>query len=286
MAANSEGWWTGMRTLSYQSSTTGESIGFDGPLYGETMPALRGHAWTYKIGTRALTGLSMPAHEETITVKALDAQADLDRLRALADADLAQRSPGMLVVDGEWRCPAYIVKSEVQSVEPQVVTATLTIVMLDVWRRELPTVSYYPAGRVQSSPGLDFPFDLPVDLMPMAQASTVDNPGLTPMAFRMTIFGPALNPHVTIAGNNYQVNLTVPDGGYLKVDSVERTVTLTDANGGKANGFAAALRGTGRDGGEYIFQPLPPGESAVSWANGFGFDLTRIEERSEPPWST
>ena len=33
-----------MRTMSYVCATTGESIGFEGPTYGETMPALRGHA--------------------------------------------------------------------------------------------------------------------------------------------------------------------------------------------------------------------------------------------------
>ena len=53
----------------------------------------------------------------------------------------------------------------------------------------------------------------------------------------------------------------------------------------RTNLFGKAVRGTGRGSGTYIFEPLPPGMSTISWAGGFKFDLTAIEERSEPPWT-
>ena len=52
----------------------------------------------------------------------------------------------------------------------------------------------------------------------------------------------------------------------------------------RTNLFAKAMRGTGRGSGTYIFEPLPPAR-ARSAAGGFEFDLTAIEERSEPPWT-
>ncbi|ERI87681.1 hypothetical protein HMPREF1587_00720, partial [Bifidobacterium breve JCP7499] len=49
--------------------------------------------------------------------------------------------------------------------------------------------------------------------------------------------------------------------------------------------FANAERGAGLDSGSYIFQPLPAGRAEVSWPGGYTFELTPVEERSEPPWS-
>ena len=50
------------------------------------------------------------------------------------------------------------------------------------------------------------------------------------------------------------------------------------------NVFDKGRRGTGLNGGEYIFQPIPAGDSIVQWS-GFGVDLTVYQEESEPPWS-
>lgn len=35
--------------------STGGSISFEGPTYGEMMPSLGGHVWTYTLGARTLT---------------------------------------------------------------------------------------------------------------------------------------------------------------------------------------------------------------------------------------
>ena len=48
--------------------------------------------------------------------------------------------------------------------------------------------------------------------------------------------------------------------------------------------FDKGRRGTGLNGGEYIFQPIPAGDPIVQWS-GFGVDLTVYQEESEPPWS-
>ena len=279
-----------MRSLEYVSST-GATVSFDGPLYAETAPALRGRAWAYTLGASRLTGVAWQARELTLTIKALDAPGELDRLRMLADHDMQAHASdaamcGLLRVDGEWECRALIAKAEPQSIGPRIVETQLTVVQLSKWRRRLPTMPFLSVT-ADTDASLDLPTDLPCDLMGMAQASSLDVQGPDPMAWEMVVYGPAVNPHITIAGNTHQIDVTVPSGGYLLIDAVagERSVTLVAANGDRRNVFASAVRGEGEGSGRYVFQPLPAGVSAVSWPNSFGFDLTPIEERSEPPWT-
>lgn len=63
-----------MQTLKYVCGSTGDEISFEGPIYGETMPSLRGRAWTYTLGARTLTGVAWQARELTLTVKAVDGE--------------------------------------------------------------------------------------------------------------------------------------------------------------------------------------------------------------------
>ena len=64
----------------------------------------------------------------------------------------------------------------------------------------------------------------------------------------------------------------------------EKSIILTTENGDTSNVFSKGVaHGAVRTGGSYIFQPIPSGELAAQW-NGFGIDLTIIEEASEPQW--
>ena len=91
-----------MQSLEYVCAATGERIGFDGPLYGETLTGLRARVWDYSLASRGMTGITRKAREATVTVKIHDSPATLDLLRRLADADMASENPGTLVADGEW----------------------------------------------------------------------------------------------------------------------------------------------------------------------------------------
>ena len=67
-----------MRTLSYVSGATGESIGFEGPLYGETLTGLRARIWDYSLASRGITGITRKTRETTITVKIHDSPETLN----------------------------------------------------------------------------------------------------------------------------------------------------------------------------------------------------------------
>ena len=86
-----------MRTLSYVSGATGESIGFEGPLYGGTLTGLRARIWDYSLASRGMTGITRKAREATVTVKIHDSPETLNLLRRLSDADMASGNPGTLI---------------------------------------------------------------------------------------------------------------------------------------------------------------------------------------------
>lgn len=275
-----------MRTLSYVCAATGESIGFEGPLYGETLAGLRGRVWDYSLASRGMSGVARKTREATATVKIHDSPDTLDLLRRLADADMASGEPGTLVADGEWEAHAWIAKSEPQTVTPTMVETQLTFVLVDgVWRRE--SLNVFHMQTSEDSQWLDLPCDLPCDLGGMAAIRTVRNPTPIRQPARITIYGPCTNPYIVIGTNRYQVDASVPEGGRIEIDgaSAVKTVVMVDAQGNRSNLFGKARRGAGPDGGEYIFQPLEPGIQQIAWRNDFDFDVTVVEERTEPPWT-
>ena len=132
---------------------------------------------------------------------------------------------------------------------------------------------------------LDYPHDYEYDYQKASSTEDVTPSVLTPSDVRLVIYGPAVNPYVIVGGNRYQVNVTVPSGGYLVVDGRDKTINMTLADGTVQNVFSSGVRGGGSGGGTYIFEKIPAGTSEVTYDGSFGFDLGWYEEEGEPPWS-
>ena len=270
-----------LETIEYTAGN-GESIGFEGPLYGETLTGLRGRAWDYSLASRGLTGVTRKTRETNVTVRIHDSPATLDLLCRLADADMAAGTPGTLIADGEWETRAWIPKSEPQTITPTMVETQLTVVLLDgVWRRETTT---HHDPRTDAGSGLDYPHDYPHDYGGMSILDTVANTSGMPQPIRLTIFGPCVNPYVIIGPNRYEVDATIPAGSRLEIDGTAdaRTVIMISDTGLRTNLFAKAMRGTGRGSGTYIFEPLPPRHEhdQLGWRIRIRPDRHRREERT------
>ena len=132
---------------------------------------------------------------------------------------------------------------------------------------------------------LDYPHNYPHDYQATSSTADVTPSVLTPSDVYLAVFGPAVNPYVIVGGNRYQVNVTVPAGGYLTVDGRKKSILLTLADGTVQNVFSSGVRGSGAGGGSYIFERIPAGTSEVTYDGSFGFDLGWYEEEGEPPWS-
>ena len=276
-----------MHRLSYVSGTGGAEVSLDcrSALAG-TAAGIRGREWGYTIGHLSLSGATRGSRECSLSVTFLD-RSSADKLRRLADRDMAKGTPGSLSMDG-WAQRAYIAKAEPSSISRDHVTMSLTVVLLDgVWRKGH-TVSFEPLTATSGDGEfLDLPYDLPYDLGVPSTRSYIDvgEWGAAPLKF--TVYGPAVNPAIRIDGNWYKVDLTIPEGGYLVIDplAVPRSVTLVNADGSTVDAFSKARRGEGLGSGEYVFQPASAGTHEVDWDKSFGFDLTWYEEEGEPPWS-
>lgn len=274
--------------LAYQPAPYGAApIELDGPgAWAGTAAALRGRMWDYRLTRRGLSSRSRSAREVKVDVT-FTSPAAADELRHAADGDVTAGTPGELVVDGEWRQRCYVVGFEPSEISRSWLSGQLTVALLaGVWCRER-TVSVRRADDPGDHDFLDLPFDAPFDLRPLSPPAYAEGTTASESDVRLVVYGPATNPYVTVAGNRYEVDASVPDGSRLVVDghSWPKSITLVGPDGSVRDEFAAGRRGTGEGGGEYCFQRLPAGRHVVSWPGTFAFDLSWYEEEGEPPWA-
>lgn len=127
--------------------------------------------------------------------------------------------------------------------------------------------------------GIDYPYDYEYDYALPLKGEDITCNSVGENAFRICIYGKADNPSIIIGDHTYTINGSIGAGETLLIDSLARTITLTTEKAQNVNWFDKRSRES------YIFQPIPPGIQTVRWSGNFGFDLTVIEERSEPQWT-
>ena len=269
---------------SYLSSDGKQSVNLDGDgTWVGTAPAMRGRAWSYSLGARRISAVQRKAREVTITAAFTDPEK-ADLLRHLADSDVANSTPGTLRV-GDWFQRAYITACEPGTIFGDYHTADLTVVLLDgLWSRES-TISFGTVAETDGA-GLDLPYGLPYDLGAPRPMRAIDAGRWGECPAKLEIHGPCESPSLRIGGNLYSVDCIVPTGGTLTVDGIAKTAIVTDGYGTETDVFKSAMRGTGKGGGSYAFQPVPAGLSTVEWDGTFAFDLTLYEQEGEPPWAS
>ena len=263
----------------------GERLELDGELrYSGIANDIRSSEWSFNLGAKRVTGLTRNAREVEIKVSSLSIEA-AEQLRRAFDGDTLNETPGTLEADG-WQQTCYVVAVQLDKLysPSNYLVATFTAVLLEgYWRKEFKKQFTHATEIVNE--WLDHPHDFQHDygIGVFPEEITIDSLGETPVSF--IIYGAAVNPYIIIDGNRYEVDVVVPSGGYLTVDGVKHTITLTDAYGHHTNVFDAGVRGSGKGGGTYIFQPLKPGTHSVAWPSGFGFDLIHYQTEGVPPWS-
>lgn len=125
--------------------------------------------------------------------------------------------------------------------------------------------------------GYDYAYDYGLD-----KVSIIDviNPNPLGCNFIIDISGPVNSPYIRIGETVINVNVEVPDGAFLTVDSGAKTITLAMPDGQQINAFGA------RNPDYYIFQLIESGLNPIVWDGSFSWQLQMIEERSEPRWLT
>jgi len=201
-----------------------------------------------------------------------------DRLFEICEKDVLTKQHGELHI-GEYYMRCFVTASKKKSYlqTANVLNMTLTITSdYPYWVRETITTFNYGAGAQGTN--LDFNNDFPYDYTSNLLSQKLNNTDFVPSNFRMNVYGPCENPCVTVSGHDYEVAVTLLANEYLTIDSVDKTIILTHTDGQKENCFNLRNRDS------YIFEKMPVGINNVSNNGDFKFDITLLEERSEPRW--
>ena len=247
---------------------------------------LRNYSWDYDVINNRISRFFRSVSSRKIPLlicctTAAEANAVKNRLLDLAEADIDATLPGKIFV-GEYYTTGFITESKKSDyrINGRFCAVDLVLTSQDPsWNRE--TVHVFGStdeGAAASRSGFDFPFDYAYDYSVSTTSRQVVTDTIKNSKFKLRIYGEATDPAVMINGHAYKVNGRIRAGETLLVDSLNKTITLSTATGSKVNWFA------NRDRHSYIFEPIPPGVSNVIYNGAFKFDLTIIEERSEPRW--
>ena len=204
---------------------------------------------------------------------------EVERFHRIVETDVFANIPGFLYV-GDYYLECFISgdkkKDAFMGVDVQIKNLTI-VTDHPFWIKKTTTSFNYGSGSSKGK-NLDFNRDFPSDYTSNLLGSTLNNTGFAASNFLIQISGPCINPMITIAGHEYEVMTSVAAGEVLEIDSIGKTIELIKAGGTKKNCFNLRNRES------YIFEKIPPGVSGVLSSSHFRFDITILDERSEPRW--
>lgn len=209
----------------------------------------------------------------------------VDHLADVVQADVIDGKDGRLYTDTGFYLSCKIIGSEKTDwrMGLPIMFNTLTVLSdKPVWIRE-ETKEFFSQSEVPAPEDgfLDYEYDYEYDYTSQKIGTSdwyIDH--YQPSEFKMTIFGPCVNPRILINGYPYEVFDTLESGEYLVVDSRENSVTKHLANGAVQNVYDLRAKD------QSIFEPIPSGYLNISWSGAFGFEVTLYIERGEPRWKT
>ncbi len=203
----------------------------------------------------------------------------LNNLHEAFDRDIFTMKPGR-IIHGDYYIQCYITFSSTAYNHPFTENELNIYCPYPFWIKE----NKYECLKQEDTAGanefLDYPYDFDYDYMSgLTGQQSIENGGPGPAEYRLTMYGAASNPYISIDGEIIGVSTILQDGEYLVLDSREHTVYRHTITGEKINLY------NNRTKDRSIFEKIASGQHSVVWPGTFGFDLIIFEERSEPKWS-
>lgn len=245
---------------------------------------LRNFAWDITSKNNKISGFKRGIVSKTIPVIIkCNTEAEgvelRNRLFEVFEKDVLAQKHGRIRI-GDYYLQCYVTGSKKTDylIHKSYMVVSLTVETdLPAWIKE--TTTQHNVDTDSTEPFLDFPYDFSYDFKNEFVNADINNTNFVPSNFILTIFGVVGNPTLFIGGHEYSVNVTVGAGEYLTIDSINKTIILTKGNGEKVNCF------NDRNRDSYIFEKIPAGVSEVTTAHKeINFNITLLEERSEPKW--
>ena len=273
-----------MNNFVYENHLGKRFVGLDNGMYLNHSDILD-YSWSYDVINnrisrfyRSVTKRGLPL--VVIGKTEAEAAAAKNRLLEIAEADIQAMLPGKIYV-GEHYSSGFITASAKSKYlfSKRYCNLDLEFTSVDpAWFVDH-AFSFTKSGDNSAGKyGIDYPFDYPFDYSVSVKSRQIVIDSIGSNKFKLRIYGDAINPTINIAGHVYSVIGTIKKGESLLIDSINKKITLTTAAGTKINWFDKRSRES------YIFEPIKSGINNIRYDGTFAFDLTIVEERSEPKW--
>ena len=270
-------------------NSSGASIVLNSGHYLVSGHDLRDFAWERKVTNRpsgfgGRVSFTRPVQEKTISIgirgRELFAQ-NAAALMALTETDILNNTPGRLYLGDQYLICYLAVASKINryAEKSHWVSKDLTVLVVEpFWRTE--KTYRFLSGAVEDVENAKR-YDLRYDYRYIASASSgsIINDHYAPSQMIITVYGAAENPSITVGGNIYSVQASVSTTQRIVIDQLQRKIESVSAAGDKTNLFDY------RDKENDIFTPVPSGVQTVIYDGTFDFDITLIQQRSEPKWT-
>lgn len=271
----------------FYENNNGKRVVFgEGGLYANYND-LRDYEWSYSDDNNIIGGFYKEPVKKSLPVVIVknslaERIAVRNSLFEVFESDILAGKKGRIYI-GNWYLKCWITAIENSSylMHRDFTKADLTVITDEpFWIKE--EIFSYSAVNVSASGGIDFPFDLPIDLQSSnVGQNTVSNSQIFPAAFKITVYGPSSNPvMIKIGGHTYQVNVGLNSGENLVIDSMNKTIT----KGLQDRAETSVMRYRYKKGS--IFEEIQPGQNELIWSGDFGFDVLLYHKRSEPDWES
>ena len=278
--------------ITYENSA-GETIRLDRNGFYCAEGTLRDFIWDYSYsGYPDGTGGSVSQFSRHEKTKAFEVSAHaykreeidslLNRLHNITEYDVRNRTPGKLYLNQQY-ITCYLINSEITNKSKHMLFVTKKLTVLPVipyWCIEKSKTFYAGDSQIGNIDGKKYNGRYPYKYSTNYAQSSLDNSEVawdTPMI--ITIYGPAVNPSLTIGGNVYRINASITANERAVIDQLRKKVYKIGSAGTKTNLFNA------RDKSVDIFQFAPSGSVPVLHDSAFSFDITLVQQRSEPLWN-
>lgn len=207
-----------------------------------------------------------------------DMKALANRLHAITEADIMAEQPGKLYIGNQYIVCYLAVSSSVdQYTEKNFLRKKLKVRIEEpYWCSE--TTAIFNTVTTIDTTGKKFDLRLPYRYGSGYASSSINNSHFAPCQAIITFYGPIANPSVQIAGNIYNVDVTLTATERLVIDQLKHRIYKVSSTGAQTNVFNA------RNKEHDAFAAIPVGQSPVVYSGAFKFTVTLVQQRSEPQW--
>ena len=247
---------------------------------------LRDFSWDFESTNNKITSFSKKIREKKIPViihcnseeKGVEIK---NRLFEVTEKDVLAFEYGRIVI-GDYYLKCYVKgssKSEYLQGKNHLKTELQIVTDLPEWIRISDPIIFAPGASTSAGQNKDYPHDYKYDYSNSMERNLLYNTSFVDADFEMVIHGACANPSIVIGDHMYEVETGLLTGERLVINSKTKKIYKVKTSGETVNQFHLRNRDS------YIFEKIPTGTSSASWNGMFRFEITILEERSEPKWT-